>query len=150
MYKSSHLVYSHLITSEFLQPDTSNEACFWQAFFHLSEASSLFLIHGVISGRSAGSDSVRFAWRRWRWQWSTAVALVMTGMSILQSYRHTWVILKIPQPWLQPERSQPSAWLHPGRCGHPQYPRTLWCQSPCVLEGHGSRGMLVLGEAHVV
>lgn len=63
-------------------------------FFHLSGASSFFLIHRVISGRSAASNLVWFAWRRW--QWCTAVALVMTGMSVLQSYRHTPVIFKIP------------------------------------------------------
>jgi len=33
MYKSSGFVYSDLITSEFLQPYTSNEAWFWQALF---------------------------------------------------------------------------------------------------------------------
>lgn len=33
MHKSSGFVYSDLITSEFLQPDTSNEAWFWQALF---------------------------------------------------------------------------------------------------------------------
>jgi len=57
--------------SEFLQPDTSNEV----RFFHLAEASSVFLVHGIgaISGGSGAGDLRWFAalspgctWRRWR------------------------------------------------------------------------------------
>lgn len=111
--------------------------------FHLSEPSSIFLIHRVISGRNAASDlgwfaalSPGYTWRRWRRQRGTAAALAVTGMSVLQSYRHTQVRFKIPRlsHGCGLRGHSPVfglAWygVLAGHCGYPQYPRTVWLLS---------------------